>query len=88
MRRAAAAHADDLVAVADFLAGKLHQLGAGDARFADQPVTLAVRDEPEIAGLEQTRLPAVDLEPAAARRHDVKHQGFRDGRQLPAPTAR
>jgi len=48
-------------------------------------MTLAMRYEPEIAQLQQSRFPVCDLEPAPASRYDVKHQGAWYGRQLQPP---
>jgi hypothetical protein len=59
--------------LADFLARKIEELRRANARLAHQPVALPMRHEREIAGLELARFNAVDLEPAAARSHEVEH---------------
>ena len=52
-RRAALAVAEDLVAVRDLLALEVEDVGRGHVRLAAEGVTLAGRDEREVARLQR-----------------------------------
>ena len=61
--RAAAAVAQDLVALADLLALEVEDPGRGDAGLAAQHVPLAVRHQREVAAREQRGVGLARLEP-------------------------
>jgi hypothetical protein len=77
--------AEDFVMLADLLAREIKKLRSADAGLARQPVSLAVGQEREIAGLEHARLSAFDLEPGASRSHEVKHHAVVQRRQRKSP---
>jgi hypothetical protein len=81
-RRATAFLPQQLVVLAEIGARKIEQTYAGHARLARQPVALAVRHEREITGLQQMRLNAINLQPAAAGDRHVEHQQIRQLGQL------
>ncbi len=61
--RAAAAVLDDLVVFADLLARQIEEVGRIITWFAQQPVTLTVGNQREIARLEQAQFGPFNLEP-------------------------
>jgi hypothetical protein len=73
-RGAAAAVAQDFVALADRFARQVEQGCARGPRLVDEPVSLAVRHQREVPGLERPRLGTGHLEPAASGGDDVEHQ--------------
>jgi hypothetical protein len=63
-RRAAAAVLDDLVPLAELLAGDIEEPRAGHAGLTRQPVSLPMGHQSEVARLQRAGLGSVDLEPA------------------------
>jgi hypothetical protein len=84
-RRAAAAVLDDLVPLAELLAGDIEEPRAGHAGLTRQPVSLPMGHQSEVARLQRAGLDSVDLEPAPTRRHHVEHQRVRHCRQRQGP---
>ncbi len=86
--RAATALAQDLVALAEVLMGEIEQPHRRNTGLAHELVPIAMWDQREVAGLQDTGLGAIDLEPAPARRYDVEHQTLRHRRQRQPPRRR
>ena len=72
-RFAASAMPENLVAIADQLAGRAEQFHCGHSRGADQTMALAVRDQRKVSGPQVTGVRALDFEPALPGGHDVEH---------------
>jgi hypothetical protein len=55
---------ENLVAIADQLAGRVEEFHRGHSRGADQTMALAVRDQRKVSGPQVTGVRALDFEPA------------------------
>ena len=82
---AAAAVAENGVAIVHVVVGKRLDAGRGYPQFTRKGVSTAVRNESEVACLEPPIFDSIDREPAAARRHHVKAQATLERRELDRP---
>jgi hypothetical protein len=82
---AAAAVAENGVAIVHVVVGQRLDAGRGNPRLARKRVSPSVRNESQVACLEPPILNSLDREPAAARRHSVKAQATLERRKLDRP---
>ncbi len=83
--RAAAAVAENRVAIVHVVVGQRLDASRGNPRLARKGMSPSVRNESQAACLEPPILHALDREPAAARRHRVKAQATFERRELERP---
>ena len=76
---------EDLVPVADELTRQIEEFRGRSTSVADQPVSLAMRDQREIPGSQKLGIRAFDLEQALTGRYDVEHHAVLERRQFQPP---
>jgi len=84
-RFAASAMPENLVAIADQLAGRVEQFHCGHSRGADQTMALAARDQRKVSGPQVTGVRALDFEPALPGGGDVEHHARLERRKRERP---